>query len=102
MKLGVVGTSEIVETFMQAVSYFPTLELKAVMSPRQSSIERFINKYGFEKGFTDFDELISNQEELYDNFSIELLLKKFSGKGSRLLVKKFIAFCNEGCGFFIS
>lgn len=62
MKLGVVGTSEIVETFMQAVSYFPTLELKAVMSPRQSSIERFINKYGFEKGFTDFDELISNTD----------------------------------------
>ena len=62
MKLGVVGTSEIVETFMQAVSYFPTLELKAVMSPRQSSIERFINKYGFEKGFTDFDELITNTD----------------------------------------
>ena len=54
------------------------------------------------ESFVDLDELISNQEELYDNFSIELLLKKFSGKGSRILVKKFIAFCNEGCGFFIS
>jgi len=54
------------------------------------------------ESFVDLDELISNQEELFDNFSIELLLNKFSGKGSRLLVKKFIAFCNEGCGFFIT
>ena len=54
------------------------------------------------ESFVDLDELISKQEELYDNFSVELLLKKFSGKGSKLLVNKFIVFCNEGCGFFIS
>jgi len=54
------------------------------------------------ESFVDLDELVSNQEELYDNFSVELLLKKFSGKETKLHIKKFIVFCNEGLGFFIS
>ena len=52
--------------------------------------------------FIDLDELITAHEELENNFSVELFLKKFSGKGSKESIIKFIALCNEGKGFIIS
>ncbi|HOD62055.1 MAG TPA: hypothetical protein PKG96_08140 [Bacilli bacterium] len=86
-----------------AINIGKALELAILDFPEPGTYVPFNSEIKIDgESFVDLDELISNQEELYDNFSIELLLKKFSGKGSRILVKKFIAFCNEGCGFFIS
>lgn len=62
INLGVIGTSAIVESFMRSTKYFPELKLKAVMSPRQSNVDQFINEYQFEKGYTNFNELINNSE----------------------------------------
>jgi scyllo-inositol 2-dehydrogenase (NADP+) len=62
IKLGVIGTSWITESFLKAVAYFPNIQLSAVMSPRQSSVDRFMDKYPFKKGYTDYETLLNDKE----------------------------------------
>jgi predicted dehydrogenase len=62
IKLGVVGTSWITESFLKAVSYYPNIKLRAVMSPRQSSVDDFMKKYSFEKSYTSFKSLLLDGE----------------------------------------
>jgi predicted dehydrogenase len=58
LNLGVIGTSWITESLLQVVQGNPNIRLKAVMSPRETSIQLFKDKYHFEKGYTDFNQLI--------------------------------------------
>ena len=50
----------------------------------------------------DIGNTIFDFEKERRGLPVELLLKKFSGKGSKKHIKIFIAFCNEGSGFIIS
>jgi hypothetical protein len=52
--------------------------------------------------FGDLGNAIFNHEKLHSGLPVSLLLKKFSGKGSKKNIKIFIAFCNVGSGFIIS
>ena len=50
----------------------------------------------------DIGSAIFNHEKSQRALPVELLLKKFSGKGSKKHIRRFITFCNEGIGFLIS
>jgi hypothetical protein len=50
----------------------------------------------------DLGNAIFDHEKLHRGLPVELLLKKFSGEGSKKHIRRFIAFCNEGSGFIIS
>lgn len=62
MKLAVVGTSWITDSFLESCTLFEEITLEAVMSRRQTSVDTFIDKYGFKKGYTDFDELCNDPD----------------------------------------
>jgi hypothetical protein len=50
----------------------------------------------------DIGNTIFEFEKAHRGLPVELLLKKFSGEGSKKHIRRFIAFCNEGSGFIIS
>jgi hypothetical protein len=50
----------------------------------------------------DIGNTIFDFEKAQRGLPVELLLKKFSGKENKEYIKRFIDFCNEGCGFTIS
>jgi len=58
MRLGVVGTSWITDSFLEAIKDIPDITLVSVTSPRKESTERFIKKYGFLEGYNDYNQMI--------------------------------------------
>jgi len=62
MKLGVVGTSSISDSFLKASKHIEDIEFDSVMSPRQTNVDRFIEKYGFRCGYVSYNKFIMNSD----------------------------------------
>ena len=57
IKYGVVGTSWITETFIDAASHVRDLKLNAVYSRNEKRAKEFAQKYNVDNVFTDMNEM---------------------------------------------
>ncbi|MBR1635650.1 MAG: Gfo/Idh/MocA family oxidoreductase [Lachnospiraceae bacterium] len=64
MKLGILGTGFIITDALDAISEVPEIEKKAIFARPNSKAkgEEFAEKYGIEKVYTDYDELLKSDE----------------------------------------
>ena len=64
MKLGILGTGFIITDALDAISEVPEIEKKAIFARPKSKEkgEEFAEKYGIEKVYTDYDELLASDE----------------------------------------
>jgi len=62
MKLGVIGTSWISDSFLESAKIVNKFDFEAVASPRIESVEKFQKKYGFKEIYTDVSLMAENSK----------------------------------------
>lgn len=62
VKLAVLGTGFIANLFMKAASELSDVSVEAVLAINEEDAREFTGKYGISKGYTDYDQLLDDEE----------------------------------------
>ena len=96
INIAIVGLGSIAEYHLCSFSNLPGVNLRAVMSRKKESVDRVMNKYGVEKGFRNYDELLADDKTnaivlcTPNNLHFEMA-KSALNAGKHVLVEKPVA-----------
>ena len=96
INIAIVGLGSIAEYHLRSFSNLPDVNLRAVMSRKKESVDRVMNKYGVEKGFRNYDELLADDKTnaivlcTPNNLHFEMA-KSALNAGKHVLVEKPVA-----------